>query len=71
MVDALKGDHLVQNSFFIMLSTATMGGLGFLFWVLNAHLFNPAQIGIATTLISAAALISYLSLLGFNSTFIR
>jgi O-antigen/teichoic acid export membrane protein len=71
LIEAFKADHLVQNSFYIMLSTATMGLLGFLFWVLNARIFNPSQIGIATTLISATSLISYLSLLGFNSTFIR
>jgi len=70
-VELLKQDHLLQNSFYLMLSTATMGLLGFLFWLLNARLFSPSQIGLATTLISATSLISYLSLFGFNTTFIR
>ena len=70
-LEMVRQDHLLQNSFYIMLSTATMGVLGFLFWVLNARLFNPGQIGLATTLISAASLISYASLLGFNTTFVR
>jgi O-antigen/teichoic acid export membrane protein len=67
----LKSDHLLYNSFYLALTTSTMGVLGFLFWLLNARLFNASQIGEATLLISATSLISYLSLLGFNNTFIR
>lgn len=67
----LRRDPLMQNSFFIMASTTVMALLGFGFWVLCARLFSPAQIGVATALISATSLISYVSLLGFNSTFIR
>jgi len=67
----MRGDPFLQNSFFIMLATGTMGIMGFLFWVLNARLFEPSQVGIAATLISAASLISYVSLLGFNSSFVR
>ena len=54
-----------------MLSTGIMAVLGFVFWLINARLFTPSQIGVATTLISAMSLISYIALLGFNSTFIR
>lgn len=54
-----------------MLSTAIMAVLGFLFWLISAHLFTPDDIGVATTLISAMNLISYIGLLGFNSTFVR
>jgi O-antigen/teichoic acid export membrane protein len=67
----LKSDHLLYNSFYLALTTSTMGVLGFLFWLLNARLFNASQIGEATLLISATSLISYLSLLGFNNTLIR
>jgi O-antigen/teichoic acid export membrane protein len=54
-----------------MLSTAIIAVLGFVFWFIAARMFSPADIGIATTLISAMNLISYIGLLGFNSTFIR
>jgi O-antigen/teichoic acid export membrane protein len=67
----LHRDSLVQNSFYLMLSTAVMAVLGFIFWLIAARLFKPDQIGVATTLISAMTLISYIGLLGFNSTFIR
>lgn len=68
---ALHQDTLFRNSLYLMLSTGVMAGLGFVFWLINARLFTPSQIGVATTLISAMTLISYSSLLGFNSTFIR
>lgn len=71
LVGAVGSDPLLVNSAYIMGSTATMGVLGFLFWVLNARLFSASQIGVATALISASSMISYLSLLGFNSTFVR
>jgi O-antigen/teichoic acid export membrane protein len=67
----LRSDHLVRNSFFIMLSTAAMGGFGFLFWLVAARLFTSGQIGVATTLISATILISYLGQFGFDATFVR
>jgi O-antigen/teichoic acid export membrane protein len=64
-------DHLFRNSIFLMLTTAAMGGFGFIFWTISTHLFNPVQIGLGTTIISSMWLISNLSLLGFNNTFIR
>ncbi|HKX73568.1 MAG TPA: oligosaccharide flippase family protein [Candidatus Saccharimonadales bacterium] len=67
----LHSDSLVRNSFYLMLSTGIMAVLGFVFWFIAARMFSPADIGIATTLISAMNLISYIGLLGFNSTFIR
>jgi O-antigen/teichoic acid export membrane protein len=67
----LRQDHLVKNAFFIALSNASMGVLGFLFWILAARLFPPGQVGLATTLVSGAVLIAYASQLGFNNTFVR
>ncbi|MEY9839946.1 lipopolysaccharide biosynthesis protein [Streptacidiphilus sp. EB103A] len=64
-------DQVVRNSFFLMSSTATMAALGFLFWVVVARFYTPAQVGVATSLISATSLIAYLSLFGLNSTLIR
>ncbi|MDT7679530.1 MAG: hypothetical protein QOD82_7432 [Pseudonocardiales bacterium] len=54
-----------------MASTATTAGLGFLFWVVVARFYSPEQVGLATSLMSAISLISYLSLFGLNSTLIR
>lgn len=54
-----------------MVNTATMAALGFVFWLLCARLFTPAEIGIATTLVNSLTFIAFASLLGFDSTFIR
>lgn len=67
----IKGDSLYLNSIYLLLNTMLMAGMGFIFWLLCARLFDSEQIGVATTLISAMTLVSYTSLLGFNNTFIR
>jgi O-antigen/teichoic acid export membrane protein len=66
-----RSDELIKNSFFLLLSTATQGILGAAFWLLSARLFNAAEIGEATALISATVLLGYVSLLGLNSSVIR
>lgn len=62
---------MFQNSVYLMLSTLVQAVFGFGFWILNARLFSPEQIGLASTLISASTFIAYLAGLGFNSTFMR
>jgi len=64
-------DSLFRNSIYLMLSTGVMGVFGFFFWIICTHIFTPDQIGLGTTLISAMTLISFISLLGFNTTFVR
>lgn len=64
-------DSLYRNSVYLMLSTGVMAFFGFFFWMINARLFSPEQVGIATTLISAITLISSFSLLGLGNSLIR
>lgn len=64
-------DSLYRNSIYLMLSTAVMAFFGFFFWIINARLFTPEQVGIATTLISVMTLISSFSLLGLGNGLIR
>ncbi len=65
------GDPLYKNSLYLMASTFVLAVFGFLFWIINARLFNTQQIGLATTLISVTSLISSFSLLGLNAGLIR
>jgi O-antigen/teichoic acid export membrane protein len=67
----LRSDHLVANAFFLFTASGLQGVLGMVFWVIGARLYSPAEVGIGTALISATALISGLSTLGFGSTFVR
>lgn len=64
-------DNLFRNSIYLMASTGVQAALGFFFWLIATHLYTPGQIGVGTALISAMTLISFISLLGFNSTFVR
>lgn len=71
LYNAIKGDSLYSNSIFLMLSTAVMAFFGFFFWIINARLYTPDQVGIATTLISVMSLISGFSLLGMGNSLIK
>ncbi len=64
-------DPLYRNSVYLMLSTAVMSVLGFIFWMINARLFTTEQVGLATTLISVASLITSVSALGLGAGLIR
>jgi len=64
-------DTLFRNSIYLMITTGIMGFFGFFFWIICTHIFTPNQIGLGTTLISAMSLISFISLLGFNTTLVR
>ncbi|NUR62060.1 MAG: lipopolysaccharide biosynthesis protein [Catenulispora sp.] len=65
------GTKMLRNSLFLMASAGLTAGIGFIFWALVAHLYNSTQIGLATTLLSAISLISFLSTFGFGATMIR
>ncbi|HWC57672.1 MAG TPA: oligosaccharide flippase family protein, partial [Candidatus Paceibacterota bacterium] len=67
----LYKESLFRNSFFLMMSTSAQAVIGFLFWFICARLFNPSDVGFATSLISAASLTSVFSMLGFNNVIVR
>lgn len=62
---------MLHNSLFLMASAGLTAAIGFIFWALVARSYTTSQVGLATSLLSAISLISYLSLFGFNSTLIR
>jgi O-antigen/teichoic acid export membrane protein len=64
-------NNLFRNSIYLMLNTGIQAALGFFFWLITTHIFTPDQVGVGTALISAMTLISFISLLGFNTTFVR
>lgn len=64
-------DSLYRNSVYLMASTLVSAFFGFIFWVVIARLVQPEEIGIATALISASALITQISLLGLKEGIVR
>lgn len=69
--DADGGGRMLRNSLFLMASAGLTAGIGFIFWALVAHIYTSTEIGLATTLLSAISLISFLSTFGFGNTMIR
>jgi O-antigen/teichoic acid export membrane protein len=66
----LRTDDMVRNSLYLILSTGLTAGFGFVFWVIMARLFSSTDVGLASSLVTATSVISFLSLLGLNSTLI-
>lgn len=67
----LSRDSLVGNSAFLFLNTTLLAGFGFVFWSVSAHVYTPAQVGVATALIAALNLIISFALLGLEISLIR
>ena len=67
----ISSDSLYRNSLFTLFSTGVTAGLGFIFWMIAARLYDPLQIGIASALVSASGIIASLSLLGLNNSILR
>jgi O-antigen/teichoic acid export membrane protein len=67
----LRSDHMVRNSLYLIISSGLQAALGFGFWIVAARLFTAADVGRASSLISATVVIAYLALLGLNSTLVR
>ena len=61
----------MRNTLYLILSSGLQAALGFTFWIVMARLFSTEDIGRASSLISAAALIGYFSLFGLDSTLVR
>ena len=62
---------LLRNSGFLIASTLSTSGLGYLYWILAAHELQPQAIGLGAGLISAFGLISFLAGLGVDAVCIR
>jgi O-antigen/teichoic acid export membrane protein len=67
----LKQNHLVSSSLFLILNSGLQAGAGFIFWIISTHVFSVSDVGLATSLVSAAGVIAFVALLGMNSTIVR
>lgn len=67
----LRKSTFFMNALYLMLSTFVIAASGFVFWVLITRSYDPAAVGVATTLLSVSGLLSLLGLAGFDTTFVR
>jgi len=64
-------DPLFKNSYFLMGNIFLFSGVGFLFWIIAARFYSPAEIGIGSTIISTTSFFSIFSLIGLDISLIR
>ena len=62
--------NMTANSIALIASRVVAMGLGFLFWLLAARTFPPAQVGVAAAVVSAMMLCTNIALLGLGSAVI-
>ena len=62
---------LYKNSFFLLLNNSMGGVLGFVFWILVARFYPPADVGNVSALIASVMFLVAFSRLGFDMGIIR
>ena len=67
----IRGDNLRQNYLNILTTSGASVLLGFVFWAVAAHLYTASDVGLATSAVSAAALLSGIGVTGFHTAMIR
>ncbi len=63
-------EPLFKNSIYLMLTSISNAGFGFLFWILAAKLYSKDDVGLATALFSAVNLLILLSRFGLDFSII-
>ena len=64
-------DSLLRNSLAIMATTVVTSALGYVFWVVAAHVFTARQVGLVGALISAVTVVSILANLGLGQSLVE
>jgi O-antigen/teichoic acid export membrane protein len=62
---------LYTNAVYLMLSQATMAGLGFVFWVIVARYYSEAELGYSSAIISTISLVALVGHMGLDSFLVR
>jgi O-antigen/teichoic acid export membrane protein len=70
-LDVVRSDSLARNSLYMMASTVVTAGLGYVFWIVTAHVFTSAQVGIGSAVISLCSTVALLTYLGSWATLIE
>jgi len=71
MIERFQSDSLLRNSLYIMATTISQSGLGFIFWLVAARGSSAHDVGLAAALISGVTLVSLLSSIGISGSLIQ
>lgn len=68
---ALLSQSLYANSLWLLLAQGFNYFFGFLFWLVAARFYSPADVGISAALLPAAAMVAFIGTLGLGTSIIR
>jgi O-antigen/teichoic acid export membrane protein len=68
---SLGGVSLYRNAVYLIMNYAVLGLSGFFFWIAAARLYSTEAVGLASSAISAAGLLTMISTLGMDFGLIR
>jgi O-antigen/teichoic acid export membrane protein len=71
LIARVRGDSLLRNSLFIMLTTVVNSAFGFVFWLLAARLFPVRVVGLTAAIVAAATIVVLLASLGVGGALIQ
>src|SRR5947209_3556304 len=71
LANRLRNDSLLRNSVFIMGSTAATSAIGYLYWIVAAHIYSVHDLGLASAFISAMSLTSIFASMGIGSALVQ
>ena len=66
-----RNDSVLRNSAYVMATSIGTAGIGYVYWVVAAHLYSAYDVGLASALIGAMMLTSDLSSMGIGSALIQ
>jgi O-antigen/teichoic acid export membrane protein len=70
-IERVRGDSLLRNGLFIMATPLATSAVGYVFWVVAAHLYGASVVGLTAAVISASTIIMLLSSIGVSGALIQ
>ena len=70
LMEMMASDSLLRGSLAIMATTVVTSALGYVFWVIAAHVFSTSEIGLVSALISVVTVVSILANLGLGQNLV-
>ena len=70
-LQALWANRFYINSLYLLISNVLGAVLGFVFWIIAAHLYTTEQVGLASAVISAIGLLALFSCVGLSEGVVR
>ena len=71
VIHRLRSDSLLRNSIFIMGTTVITSAIGYLYWVVAAHVYSAHDIGLASAFISIMTLTSTFANVGIGYALVQ